>query len=134
MLGNLLNYNGPMLWSLSLIHDTTHAADSILARLDGVLERLRRAPVDSATLARARVKLRSGLYGFQESLFGFGRADLLAAFALFDDDPARLNRLEDEFDRVTPAVIQRTAQEYLRPTNRTILTVTPAARPAGSAP
>jgi predicted Zn-dependent peptidase len=89
--------------------------------------------VDSATLARARVKLRSALYSFQENL-GFGRADLLASFALFDDDPARLNRLEADFNRVTPAQIQSTAQEYLRPTNRTILIVTPATapRPAGS--
>ena len=133
LLGNMLNYNGPMLWTLSLIHDTTRTADSIVARLDGVIERLRSAPVDSATLARARVKLRSALYAFQEGLFGFGRADLLASFALFDDDPARLNRLEAEFNRVTPSLIQSTAQEYLRPTNRTTLIVTPAARP-GSTP
>ena len=34
--------------------------------------------------------------------------DLLASFALFDDDPGRINRLEQEFDAVTPALIQRT--------------------------
>jgi len=134
LLGNMFNYNGPMLWTVSLIHDTSHTADSILALTDRTIERLRGTPVDSVTLARARVKLRSALYGVQERFFGFGRADLLAAFALFDDAPARINRLEDEFDRVTPALIQQTAQDYLRPTNRTILTITPAAQPAGSAP
>lgn len=134
LLGHLFNYSGPMLWTVSLIHDETHSADSILALADRTIERLRTAPVDSATLRRARVKLRSAIYGIQESTFGVGRADLLASFALFDDDPARINRLEDEFDRVTPALIQRTAQAYLRPANRTILTVTPAARQAGSAP
>ncbi len=46
-----------------------------------------------------------------ESFFGFGRADLLACFALFDDDPARINRLEAEFRKVTPELIQKTAQE-----------------------
>ena len=29
-----------------------------------------------------------------EPAFGFGRADLLASFALFDDDPAEVNRIE----------------------------------------
>ena len=46
-------------------------------------------------------------------------------FALFDDDPSRINRLEAEFRKVTPALIQKTAQEYLRPTNRTVLIVEP---------
>jgi predicted Zn-dependent peptidase len=56
----------------------------------------------------------------------------LASFALFDDDPGRINRLESEFAKVTPEVLQRTAQEYLRPTNRTIYTIVPAARAAGT--
>ncbi len=45
--------------------------------------------------------------------------------ALFDDDPSRINRLETEFRKVTPALLQKTAQEYLRPTNRTVLIVEP---------
>ena len=58
---------------------------------------------------------------------GFGRANLLASFALFDDDPGRINTLEDEFRKVTPELIRKTATEFLRPTNRTVLTVTPKA-------
>jgi predicted Zn-dependent peptidase len=54
-----------------------------------------------------------------------GLANLLACFALFDDDPALVNRLEDEFAKVTPALVQRTADQYLRRTNRTVLTVEP---------
>jgi predicted Zn-dependent peptidase len=68
-----------------------------------------------------------------EGLFGFGRADLLASFALFDDDPSRINRIEAEFAAVTPELIQQTAQEYLRSTNRTILTVEPGAAADGAA-
>ena len=73
------------------------------------------------------MKLRSSLYSQVENFGGFGRANLLAVFALFDNDPARINRLEAEFAKVTPAMIQRTAQQYLVPSNRTILTVVPAA-------
>ncbi len=124
-LGNQFNYNGPMLWTVALFHDADKSADSILTAMESQIERLRSTPVDQATLERARVKLRSDLYANMEQLFGFGKADLLASFALFDDDPARINRLEAEFAKVTPEQIQRTAQEYLRPTNRTVLTIEP---------
>ena len=56
-------------------------------------------------------------------LAGFGRADLLASFALFYDDPEWINRIEGEFRKVTPALIQQVAKEYLRTTNRTVVKV-----------
>ena len=132
-LGNMYNYAGPMLWTVSLFHDADVTADEILAATDEVIERISTEPVDEETLARARTKLRSSLLNSIEGAFGFGRADLLASFALFDDDPSRINRIEAQFEAVTPELIQQTAQEYLRPTNRTILTVEPGAAAAGAA-
>ena len=55
------------------------------------------------------MKMRSDLYANLEQFAGFGRANLLASFALFDDDPSRINRLEEEFAKVTPALVQKTA-------------------------
>jgi predicted Zn-dependent peptidase len=130
-LGNMYNYSGPMLWTVSLFHDADNSAEEILAVADEVIERIRIELVDEATLERARVKLRSSLFSSMDGFFGFGRADLLASFALFDDDPGRINRIESEFESVTPDLILQTAQEYLRSTNRTILTVEPGA--AGAA-
>ena len=130
LLGNMHNINGPTLWTASLYHDSDKSADAILAVLDAEVEKLRSAPVDAATLDRAMVKMRSQLYDEIEGFFGFGRADLLASFALFDDDPGRINRLEDEFRKVTPAILLATAKEYLRSTNRTILTIEPKAAAA----
>jgi predicted Zn-dependent peptidase len=132
-LGNMYNYNGPMLWIVTAYHDADKPADSLVAGFDASIEALRSRPVDRATLDRAVVKLRSNLYSQLENFGGFGRADLLAAFALFDDDPSRINRLEAEFAKVTPELLQRTAREYLAPTNRTILTVIPAAPAAAPA-
>jgi predicted Zn-dependent peptidase len=132
-LGNMYNYAGPMLWTVSLFHDADTNADQILAAADEVVERIRTEPVDEETLTRARTKLRSSLLNSMEGLYGFGRADLLASFALFDDDPSRINRIEDEFAAVTPELILQTAQEYLRSTNRTILTVEPGGAEGGSA-
>jgi zinc protease len=45
----------------------------------------------------------------------------MASFSLFDDNPALINNLEHDLRRVTPELIEKTAKEYLRPTNRTVL-------------
>ena len=127
LLGNMFNYDGPTLWTAYLIHDQDVPADSVVRAVDAVIERVRTELVDAETLDRARIKARSALYDEIEALFGFGRADLLASFALFDDDPGRINAIEEAFRRVTPELIRRTAEEYLRPSNRTVLTLEPAA-------
>ena len=126
-LGDMFNIDGPTLWDVSLFHDKDKPTDRILKVFDEEIEKIRTQPVDPATLERAVVKMRSGLYDKIERLGGFGRADLLACFALFDDDPARINRLEAEFRKVTPALLRKTAQEYLRPANRTVLVIEPKA-------
>ncbi len=127
-LGNMFNINGPTLFTLALFHDQDKSTDAILKVIDEEIERIRREPVDAATLDLARVKMRSYLYDQIEGFFGFGRADLLASFALFQDDPSLINRLEQQFAAVTPELVLKTAQEYLRPTNRTILTIEPKAQ------
>lgn len=120
-LGNMYNVGGPTLWVASMIHDPDKTADTLMSTFDREVEKLRNTPVDQATLQQARTKIRSQLYDQIEATFGFGRADLLASFALFDDDPSKINKLESEFMKVTPELLQKTAQEYLRPTNRTVL-------------
>jgi predicted Zn-dependent peptidase len=65
---------------------------------------------------------------------GFGLVDTLSSFALFDDDPARINTLMSQLQKVTPELMHKTAQEYLRPTNRTILVVEPKSPPAAKQP
>ena len=134
-LGNMFNYKGPMLFMSDLKYDPATSAEAIVKAWDGPIEGLRTKPVDKETLDRARVKLRSGLYDSMGSVGGFGLADLLASFALFDDNPARINTLVSDFEKVTPELIQKTAQEYLRPENRTVLVLEtkPAEAPAAPA-
>jgi len=123
MLGNMYNYQGPMLWIVSLYHDSNVSPDQVMQASDSVIDQVRSKPIDQATLQRAMVKLRSDLYDNIEQFSGFGRADLLCSFALFDDDPARINHLEEQFAKITPEMIQKTAEQYLRPENRTVLVV-----------
>lgn len=124
-LGNMFNYDGPMIWMADLVHDQSVSGDTIMAEVDRVIQSLQDSTVDEETLARALVKMRSSLYSELSSFYGFGRADLLACYALFDDDPNRINTLESEFRKVTPKLIQDTARQYLRRTNRTVLGLIP---------
>lgn len=125
LLGNMFNYSGPMLWSAALIHDPATSEAQILGAIDENIERLRTEPVTQEELDRARRTIRSQLYDLMGSSTRLGLVDLLASFALFDDDPSRINRIEAEFAKVTPELVLRTAQEYLRRENRTVLVVEP---------
>lgn len=120
-LGNMFNYNGPMLFAADLIHDPQFTPEEIIAAADKVIEQVQNEPVDQKLIDRSLVKLRSGLYDTMTQFGGVGRADLLACFALFDDKPQKINEIEASFLKVTPALIQKTAKEYLRNTNRTIV-------------
>lgn len=125
LLGNMYDYNGPMLWTAYLFYDNNVKPETIVSAFDAVMQKLQEKPIDQQTLNRSLVKLRSDLYDNEGGFFGVGLADLLCSFSLFDDNPARVNSIEAQFRKVTPALIQKTAREYLRSGNRTILEVEP---------
>lgn len=123
-LGNMFNYNGPMQLMFNLTYDSSTSKEQVVAAVDEVLEKLSKG-VTQEMLDNAMVKMRSQLYDDLGGTFGLGRADLLCSFALFDDNPSRINTLEDEFKKVTPEIVNKTISEYLRKGNRTILTINP---------
>ncbi len=120
-LGNMFNYNGPMLWDFYLLHESNVTPEEIIASVDEVVKGVIEKPLAKDEISRALVKMRSNLYDVVEGTFGFGLADLLACYALFNDDPGKINTIEDSFKKVTPELIQKTAKEYLRSSNRTII-------------
>jgi zinc protease len=121
LLGNPYDYEGPMLWSASLVHDESISDQQILDDVDAVMAALRTHPVTAAELTTARTKIRSSLYDVVGSPDRFGLVEILASTALFDDDPNRLNHIEERFARVTAAQIRSVAQRYLVATNRTVV-------------
>lgn len=131
MIGNMYNYSGPMLWAAGLIHSPENSSEDIMAAVDEVIEEVKINGVTQEEVDRAIRKLRSGLYDAVGSPTRFGLVDLLASFALFDDDPARINHLEADFDQVNPELIKATAVEYLRSSNRTVLRRLPAPKEQG---
>ncbi len=134
LLGNMFNYDGPMLWTLYLVHDASAAPDTILADVDAEIARLKNEPPTQAELERALTKIRADLYDLAGSSSRFGLVDLLAAFALFDDDPTRINRIESEFRAIKPEMISEVARRYLQDSQRSVLILEPGRAPSGAQP
>jgi len=124
-LGNMFDYNGPMLFMSDLIYDSTVKPESIIAEYDKAIGQLEN--VTQADLNLALIKMRSSLYDQIGGGLGLGKLNMLASFALFYDNPGMINTLEESFKKVTPDLIRKTAKEYLQSTNRTILIVDPKA-------
>jgi predicted Zn-dependent peptidase len=133
MIGNMYNYSGPMLWAVGFIHSSENSPEAIMAAVDEVIEDIKSEGVSQEEVDRALRKVRSSLYDTVGSTTRFGLVDLLASFALFDDNPSRINTLEADFDQVTPELIKATAIEYLRSTNRTVIRRLPAQPEEGDA-
>ena len=127
--GSMYTVNGPNFWTAFAFYDKSRSPDSLLNVMDQQIARLQAAPVDSATLARAITKARADFYSELTAGRNEGVVDMLGELTLFGDNPARINRIEDDFRSVTPERVLSTAREYLRPENRTVLVLnTPEAK------
>jgi len=116
-LGNNFDYNGPMLYTFRVDYRPDLKGDDVLKVVDKVITAVQEHGISEDELRQAKVNFRSS---FLENLEGgFGRSDLLAALALYDDDPNRINTILTELDRVTTAEVQTAAKKYLVPANRT---------------
>jgi zinc protease len=116
-LGNEFDYDGPMLLAARSTYKPGHSAAEILKEIDAIVRDVQENGVTKKELADAKVRFRANFYDLIESTQG--RANLLAAFALFRDDPARINKIVDRFTAVTAAQVQEVAKKYLVPENRT---------------
>ena len=74
----MFNYNGPMLWTVALVHDPSKTPQQITAAVDSVINDVRTKPVSAEELERARTKIRSSLYNLADPSTRFGLIDLLA--------------------------------------------------------
>jgi zinc protease len=133
-LGTNWDVKGPMLYTLRVDYLNDKTAAQVLDSIERVISDVREKGITEAELAHAKTALRSA---FLEDLEGgfmarFGRANLLAAFALFDNDPARINTILDELDKVTVADVKAAANRWLVTANRTSIDSRPAAKASGA--
>jgi predicted Zn-dependent peptidase len=125
-LGNEFDYSGPMLLTSRTTYKSGHSADEILKEVDAIAGDLREHGVTKQELADAKVRFRANWYDQLETTYG--RANLLAVFALFNDDPSLINTTLRTYDRVTLAAVQSAARKYLVPENRTAVDRVPEAK------
>jgi predicted Zn-dependent peptidase len=118
-LGNEFDYDGPMLLASRTTYKAGHTGDEILKEVDDVIGDIQQNGVTPKELRDAKVRFRANFYDQLESTFG--KANLLASFALFRDDPARINRILDQYGAVTAEQIQSAAKKYLVASNRTAI-------------
>ncbi|MFI5178642.1 MAG: M16 family metallopeptidase [Vicinamibacterales bacterium] len=128
-LGNNFDYNGPMLYTFRVDYRPDVKGADVLKVVDKVINAVQEHGVTDEELRQAKVNFRSS---FLESLEGgiipgFGRSDLLAALALYDDNPNRINTILSDLNSVTAAEVRAAARKYLVPANRTIIDRVPAA-------
>jgi len=131
-MGDLFDYNGPMLMVTRILHKSDSSPQQVLAAYDQILDQLCARPLPAAELEECKVKLRSDYYSSLEGGLGghvprFGLMHLLACFTLFDGDPNLVNTILDGFLRVTPEEVQAAAARVLRPANRAIVFRLPVA-------
>ncbi len=133
-LGGNFDMKGPMLYTMRVDYLNDKTADQVLAAIESVLAEVRDKGITPAELQQAKTTIRSGFLDELESggMPRFGRANLLAAFALFDNDPGRINTILGELDKVTVDDVKAAANRWLVPTNRTSIDSRPAAKPASA--
>ncbi len=131
-LGPNWDMKGPMLYTMRVDYLNDKTADQVVAAIESVLDDVRKNGITAAELAQAKTTMRSSFLDDMEAggMPLFGRANLLGVFALFDDDPGRINTILGELDKVTLDDVKAAAAKWLVPANRTVIDSRPAAKPA----
>jgi predicted Zn-dependent peptidase len=131
LLGTNWDVRGPMLYTMRVDYLNDKTAAQVLDAIEAVLADVRTKGISEAELTQAKTTLRSA---FLEDLEGgmmprFGRANLMAAFALFDDNPGRINTILEELDKVTVDDVKAAAGRWFVKANQTSIDSRPAAKP-----
>jgi zinc protease len=96
------------------------------------LEALDKDPPTDEEIQRIRTLVRAKAIGeFRGSM---DRAQQMAIYALFYNEPGLINTLEQHYDAVTREDLLRVAKRYLTAENRVVVTTVPAPKPAADAP
>ncbi|HEU0175978.1 MAG TPA: pitrilysin family protein [Blastocatellia bacterium] len=102
--------------------------EDVEAAINEEVERLQREPIADWELDKAKNSARRGsIQSLQSSL---GTAIRLSEYAVFYKDPNLINTQFQKFAAVTKADVQRMAQKYLKPMNRTVAVTNPAKQQA----
>jgi predicted Zn-dependent peptidase len=101
-----------------------HTLEELEKGMDSNIEKLKKEPVNEATLQRVKTKVRAGLIRQLDSNSGLAQ-QLPFYEVMYGDWRVMFKGLED-IDKVTAADVQRVAKEYFVPERRTVVYGEPA--------
>jgi zinc protease len=117
---------GPGMFRVVAMAAPGQAVADVEKAIEEEIERVKAGPIADWEMEKARAQARNSLAGTLQS--SLSRAILLSEFALFFNDPERINRRADDIAKVTAADVQRVARQYLTPRTRTVVITNPAAK------
>jgi predicted Zn-dependent peptidase len=129
-LGNPYEYNGPTLMTSFIVSPMGTSMATVLSAYDRAIAQLTSGNTTSAELQRVVNKMRSDLMDQLEP--PLERASFLAEATLYDETPDSVNAIPRELEQLTPLDIQKFAQKFLVPENRSVIARLPAPAPAPS--
>jgi zinc protease len=112
-----------LFWAYAIMNPG-HTAEQGKQAVEGVLNDLKEKPVDAKELEKAKNQEISGFILGRDT--DQEKAVALAEAAVIGKDPALVNSELDRYLKVTPADIQRAAEEYFVSQHATVLFITPA--------
>ena len=95
------------------------------------IEKLKTAAVDEHELQKAKNQAIASYYRSLRSING--RANVIGDYATLFGDYHKMATVEQEYNKVTPADIQRAARQYFDADNRTVATLVPTPEASGGA-
>ncbi|HSC25904.1 MAG TPA: pitrilysin family protein [Vicinamibacterales bacterium] len=116
---------GPGLFNIAATAAPGKAIADLEAAIEAEIERVKAEPIEDWEMEKARTAARSSLVSSLGS--SLSRAVLLGQYALFDDNPNKINTRADAIAKVTASDVQRVARQYLVKTGRTVVITVPRA-------
>jgi zinc protease len=113
----------PDLFSIEAKARPGKSAAELERRIDAVVAELARTPVPPAELAKAKRLLRAEFVRVMKTVSG--KANQIGYFETVLGDHRRLFALDDEWEAVTAADVQRVVGRYLVPARRTVVVLEP---------
>ena len=121
--GQAITLEDPGVFYFYAIVQQGHTAEEAEKDLAEEIERVKREPMSAAELEKAKNQIIAGLVFGRETVQE--KADALGHASVILGDWRQVNRQLAEYEKVTAADVERVANQYFRPENRTVVYMLP---------